>query len=295
MADSAFMTMTAPAKVNLALHIVGRRDDGFHLLESLTVFAGDGDRLSAAPAENDEMVVAGRYAAQVPINEENLVIRARDAMRRRFGEKAAAPVSLRLEKNLPVASGVGGGSSDAATAIRLLERLWNIEAQGEGLADVGLALGADVPMCLAATPLLARGVGEEIEPLAGFPSLALVLANPGVPLATGAVFQNLEKVDNPSIPAIATGGDKGAILDWLAATRNDLERPAMALVPEIADTLAMLRESGAVVARMTGSGATCFGLFETRRHARAAAAWISKANPTWFVSASTTGAAEPDK
>src|SRR5690606_8470361 len=136
------------------------------------------------------------------------------AMRRHFGVKAAAPVALRLEKNLPVASGIGGGSSDAATTIRLLERLWNIEAEGHTLSDLALTIGADVPMCLAATPLLARGVGEQLEPLPHFPPLAVVLANPGVPLATGDVFRRLERAENPSMPVF----DTDQITDWLAAT-----------------------------------------------------------------------------
>lgn len=279
------LTHIAPAKINLALHVVGKRSDGYHLIESLAVFAEDGDHLSAEPADADDITVAGRYAAQVPLGEANLIIRARDLLRDRFGEAATPPVALRLEKHLPVASGIGGGSSDAATTMRMLAQLWKLETEDAELAQLGLQLGADVPMCLAARPLLARGIGEEIEPLKRFPALFVVLVNPGVPLATAHVFQALSRADNETMPIISADGNADAVIDWLIGTRNDLEEPAMSLAPEIADALQALRDGGAAVARMSGSGATCFGIFRSKAEAERAAAAISAAAPAWFVSA----------
>lgn len=286
------ITMTAPAKINLALHVVGRRADGYHLIESLAVFTRDGDTLSARPAETDEIVVAGRYAAQVPIDGANLVVQARDAMRALYGQAAERPVALRLEKNLPVASGIGGGSSDAATTMRLLQRFWNVGEENGALFDLGLTLGADVPMCLAAMPLLARGIGAEIEPVRQFPSLPIVLANPGVPVATASVYGALATPDNPTMPAFAAGHDASAVIDWLAATRNDLEAPAASLAPDIGNALAALRDKGAAMARMSGSGATCFGIFASPEEAGRAATRLAEENPAWFVAATSTGAAE---
>lgn len=286
------LTQTAPAKVNLALHVVGRRDDGYHLLESLAVFTRHGDSLSARPAQADAIVVKGRFAAQVPIDGANLMAQARDLMRQAFGVAAEAPVALELEKNLPVASGIGGGSSDAAATLRMLARFWNIDAGAADLARLGLRLGADVPMCLAARPLVARGIGDEIEPLADFPALPIVLVNPGVPMATTRVFASLPITQNPPMPAIAGGGDSRVIADWLAATRNDLQNAAINLAPEIEDALASLRAEGAMIARMSGSGATCFGLFATRTEAERAADAIGQANPGWFVSETFTAAAQ---
>lgn len=286
------LTHIAPAKINLALHVVGKRSDGYHLIESLAVFAEDGDHLSAEPADADDITVAGRYAAQVPLGEANLIIRARDLLRDRFGEAATPPVALRLEKHLPVASGIGGGSSDAATTMRMLAQLWKLETEEAELAQLGLQLGADVPMCLAGRPLLARGIGEEIEPLKRFPALFVVLVNPGVPLATAHVFQALSRADNETMPIISADGNADAVIDWLVGTRNDLEEPAMSLAPEIGDVLQALRDGGAAVARMSGSGATCFGIFRSKAEAERAAAAISAAAPAWFVSATRVAPVE---
>jgi 4-diphosphocytidyl-2-C-methyl-D-erythritol kinase len=285
------LTVKAPAKINLALHVVGRRPDGYHLLESLAVFTEYGDTLSAAPAERDEIVVAGRYAAQVPINGANLVVKARDLMRGHFGEAAARPVAIRLEKVLPVASGIGGGSSDAAATLAMLAGFWNLGASEEELAGLGLRLGADVPMCLAARPLVARGIGEELERLGSFPALSIVLVNPGIPLATAQVFARLSSPENPGMPALDPAAKGTSILQWLQTTRNDLETPARELVPEIGDALAALSRNGAAVARMSGSGATCFGLFTSSAAAATAAAAIAAAHPAWFVSATASDAA----
>ncbi|MEP9370869.1 4-(cytidine 5'-diphospho)-2-C-methyl-D-erythritol kinase [Mesorhizobium sp. KR1-2] len=274
----------APAKINLALHVTGRRADGYHLLESLAVFTEFGDCLIVSPATEDAFSVTGPFAAQVPLDAGNLAIRARDALRA-FSPASAAPVAISLEKNLPVASGIGGGSSDAAAALRALAHHWGIEAD---LAALGLKLGADVPMCLAARPLLARGIGEVLEPVADLPPLPLVLVNPGVGVSTPDVFRALASRENPPLPPLPGRLDPASVLEWLRATRNDLENPAKTLAPAIGDALDALGGTGAPFARMSGSGATCFGLFETDADAARAAEAIRASYPGWFVAATTS-------
>lgn len=259
----------APAKVNLALHVTGRRPDGYHLLDTLVVHGGWSDSVSATRATRDDasvsLTIDGPHAAGLSAGDDNLVLRAA----RLLAEEAARlgrpvfPVDLRLEKHLPVASGVGGGSSDAAATLRLLDRLWGLDLGREGLAALALPLGADVPMCVRGEPLRARGIGEEIETLAPLPPFRLELANPGVPVSTPAVFRALASRDNPPLPPLPDRfADLSALVDWLGATRNDLEAAAIAIAPSIADTLAAMRaRPGCLFARMSGSGATCFGIF----------------------------------
>lgn len=274
----------APAKINLALHVTGRRADGYHLLESLAVFTEFGDRVVIAPAAEDGFAVTGPFAGNVPLDAGNLVIRARDALRQ-ANPAFATPVCITLEKNLPIASGIGGGSSDAAAVLRALARHWRIDTD---LAVTGLKLGADIPMCLAAHPLIARGIGEIIEPVADFPALPLVLVNPGIAVSTPEVFRALANRENPPLPPLPSRLDLPSIVDWLRATRNDLEAPAKALAPVIGEALDALDRAGGVFARMSGSGATCFGLFETTSQADAAAKAIRQAQPGWFVAATMT-------
>lgn len=274
----------APAKINLALHVTGRRADGYHLLESLAVFTEFCDSLIVAPAAEDSFAVTGPFAAHVPLDAGNLVIRARDNLRE-AGPALATPVSITLEKNLPIASGIGGGSSDAAAVLRALARHWRTDTD---LAALGAKLGADIPMCLAARTLVARGIGEIIEPVVNFPALSLVLVNPGVAVSTPDVFRALASRENPPLPPLPSRLDLPSIVGWLRSTRNDLEAPAKALAPVIGDALDGLGHAGAVFARMSGSGATCFGLFETTTEAEAAAKVIRRAQPGWFVAATMT-------
>ena len=283
----------APAKINLALHVMGRRADGYHRLESLVTFTRLGDRITISPSDEDRFSVRGPFETRVPRDRSNLVLRARDGLRVAFPALTEQPVAIDLEKNLPVASGIGGGSSDAAQALRGLAELWHIRDH-DALTAIGQGLGADVPMCLAAHPLTARGIGEILEPLNGFPSLPLVLVNPGVELSTPAVFRTLVSRDNPPLPSLPSGLDVAAICNWLAASRNDLEPPAIALAPAVAETLRALEASGAAVARMSGSGATSFGLFETKEAAHEAAAAIAQAHPGWWVAATETIASEDE-
>ncbi|ESY56511.1 MULTISPECIES: 4-(cytidine 5'-diphospho)-2-C-methyl-D-erythritol kinase [unclassified Mesorhizobium] len=290
--DAAARTWLAPAKINLALHVTGRRADGYHLLESLVVFTRFGDRVEIEPADADRFSVSGRYATSVPIDDSNLVVKAREALRRQAGQQRTPPVAIRLEKNLPVASGVGGGSSDAAAVLQGLVRTWGLDIGEAELSRIGLTLGADVPMCLAAKPLVARGVGDELSPIADFPALALVLVNPGVAVSTPDVFNALEKRDNEGLPPLPRAFDFHSVRNWLEITRNDLEEPAQAIQPPIGRALSLLNRAGSGFSRMSGSGATCFGLFETGNVAKRAAAEIRSREPEWFVAATRSIASE---
>lgn len=288
----------APAKINLALHVTGRRADGYHTLESFAVFTRFGDRITLEPCDRDAFSISGPYAPGVPTDETNLVLKARDALRAAFPSLATTPVAIRLEKNLPIASGIGGGSSDAAATLRGLVKFWELDVRSESLSGIGAALGADVPMCLAAQPLVARGTGDELAPVAGVPSLGLVLVNPGVGVSTPAVFSALEKRDNAALPPLPDFFDFHTIRNWLETTRNDLENAAQSIEPSIGAAKAALRRADAGFVRMSGSGATCFGLFETGNVAKRAAAVIRSRHPQWFVAATRSmpsgGAHEPD-
>ncbi|MBS3648303.1 4-(cytidine 5'-diphospho)-2-C-methyl-D-erythritol kinase [Pseudaminobacter sp. 19-2017] len=279
----------APAKINLALHVVGRRPDGYHLIESLSVFTAYGDQVAVAPAPHDAFSLAGPFAGDAPDGRENLAVRAREALREVAGYENTPPVLIFLEKNIPAMAGLGGGSSDAAAVLRALTRLWKLDLDGAQLSRIGASLGADVPMCVRGRPLIARGIGEQIEERAGFPVLRMVLVNPRVPVSTPAVFGALKSHDNAPLPPLPQKANDAVLIEWLQATRNDLSEPAAGLAPVIGEALAALRVSGASLARMSGSGATCFGLFPSAAAAERAAAIISKQQHDWFVIATETG------
>lgn len=281
----------APAKINLALHITGQREDGYHLLETLVVFTQAGDRILVRRATQDGFTITGPFSSNLPQDGDNLVLRARDLARALAGE-CAFPVHIELEKNLPVASGIGGGSSDAAAVLRALNGLWQLAIAPPKLAQAALSLGADLPMCLAARSLVASGIGEVLLPVANLPSLALVLVNPGIAIATPSVFTALKHRNTHTLPALPqhreVGMLSGLLMGWLAATRNDLEQPALTIAPQIGTALEALRKEGAVLARMSGSGATCFGLFTSEQDAAHAATTIAAGQPSWYVQATTT-------
>ncbi len=273
----------ARAKVNLFLHVRGRRADGRHMLESLAVFPELGDVLIAERSPILSLSLDGPFALSLGTGEDNLVVRAVE----RLAAKVDAPsgVALRLDKRLPVASGIGGGSADAAAALRLAMRLWGRSPDAVTLSDLALGLGADVPVCLSSAPALMRGQGEVLEPAPPFPAFWLVLANPLRAVSTAEVFEGLERRDNPPADAPpARFDDLGLLVAWLSRQRNDLEPPARALAPVIGATLGALRwAEGCLLARMSGSGATCFGLFATEPAALAAARAITAARPEWWV------------
>jgi 4-diphosphocytidyl-2-C-methyl-D-erythritol kinase len=257
----------APAKVNLFLHVTGRRADGYHLLDSLAVFAGAHDVISAEPAKDLTLRVTGPFAAA--LNDNNLVLHAARAL----GVTAA----LTLEKNLPVASGIGGGSADAAAALRLLAP----DMPPTKLTRIAVRIGADVPVCLASVPARMGGVGEVLSQAPDLPGFGITLVNPGVGVATKDVFR--ARVGAYSAPASLPAGwaSAAAMAADLARLTNDLEAPAMALCPVIGDVLAAVRATeGCLLARMSGSGATCFALYETPSLAAAAAA--ASARPGWW-------------
>jgi 4-diphosphocytidyl-2-C-methyl-D-erythritol kinase len=277
----------APAKVNLALHVTRRREDGYHDLESLVVFADLADELEAVPGPADTLHISGPFAAGLGAGESNLVSRAVAAFRARWPEAVATGLALRLTKNLPVAAGIGGGSADAAAALRLMASLSSQPIAVAELADMAARLGADVPACLVSAPLVARGVGEVLAPLPEFPDCHLVLVNPMVPLATADVFRRLRAHDNYPLPELPSPLTRPAQLGiWLAETRNDLQPPAVKLVPIIGDIVAQLAETqGCILARMSGSGATVFGLFGSSGQAHQAAQVMRAAHPDHWVAA----------
>lgn len=270
---------TAHAKVNLYLHVTGRRADGYHLLDSLAVFPAVADRLSATLAEDLTLTVEGPFAAALAGEQDNLVLRAAARLAEAHGLRAGA--RLVLHKLLPIASGIGGGSADAAAALRLLARLWNVPIP-DGLA---LALGADVPVCLAQAPTRMQGVGEILAPAPRLPSFGIVLANPGLAVPTPAVFRQRAATGagfTPPATLPESWPDAAAMAAGLAHTTNDLAEAAIALCPAIADVLAALaRLPGCRLARMSGSGATCFALFDTPATATQAATRLAR--PGWWI------------
>ncbi|MBB4237623.1 4-(cytidine 5'-diphospho)-2-C-methyl-D-erythritol kinase [Rhizobium esperanzae] len=288
LAEAFGVTEEARAKINLALHVTGQRADGYHLLDMLVTFADCGDRLGFLPAQADALTLSGRFGETlVGDGGTNLVLRARDLLREAVGG-LAFPVHIHLEKNLPVASGIGGGSADAAATLRGLMRLWGMSLPVETVAGLALRLGADVPMCFESRPLIARGIGEKIEPLQDLPAFAMVLANPLTGVSTPEVFRRLATKTNPALKLAADLAGAAAWLAAIGAARNDLEPPARELVPEISAISAMLQAEGALLTRMSGSGATCFGIFSSMAAAQEAAAALHGVRPDWYFQATET-------
>jgi 4-diphosphocytidyl-2-C-methyl-D-erythritol kinase len=284
--DAGFVE-AAPAKVNLALHVTGRRADGYHELESLIVFAGVSDEIVAHRARKDRLTVTGPFAAAAGSGDANLVARAVAAFRARWPDRVPFGLELELHKNLPVAAGLGGGSADAAAALRLMSSLSETSVSPSELAALALTLGADVPACLASQPCEVRGVGEIVHRLGAFPACHLVLVNPLVPVVTADVFRRLESRSNDPLPPLPTPLTRPAQLGiWLGETRNDLEPPAIALVPVIGELLAQMHGiDGCMLARMTGSGGTVFGLFGSASRAHQAAHDLRETWPGYWVTA----------
>lgn len=276
-----------PIKLNLALHVVGQRADGYHLIESLVYFSLSGDCLSYTPCKNDHFVLTGPFAKGLIANSDNLVIRARDFMRKIFPENAK-PAFLKLVKTLPVASGIGGGSGDAAAVVSILHQQWNLDYSYEKLAEMSVVLGADVPMCLLALeyqqPLFVKGIGQDMTRIKEACSLAMVLVNHGQQIATKTVFKALEKCNYSPLkinPAALKTVD--TLVEALQETRNDLFAPALKIAPQLQEVLSTLDECGSLFSRMSGTGATCFGIFKNQQAAQRAALFIKSMHPSWFV------------
>ncbi|SMX45722.1 4-(cytidine 5'-diphospho)-2-C-methyl-D-erythritol kinase [Actibacterium lipolyticum] len=281
----------APAKVNLCLHVTGQRDDGYHLLDSLVAFAPVGDSLKITDGKSLSLTVDGPEAAGVPVDESNLVMKAAALM----GEGQGA--AMTLTKNLPAASGIGGGSSDAAAALRGLLRHWDREDLADmpqsrfaEIADKALGLGADLPMCLMCRPARVRGIGERID-FTNLGPIPTVLVNPRIEVSTPKIFAALASRENAPLPdELPAFSDVNAFAEWLAQQRNDLQAPALKVEPAIGRVLDTFeRADGCLLSRMSGSGATCFGVFPDEEAALAAEHHIRTAHPDWWVQAGSLG------
>ncbi|NLS17911.1 4-(cytidine 5'-diphospho)-2-C-methyl-D-erythritol kinase [Rhizobium sp. P40RR-XXII] len=288
----------APAKINLALHVTGRRADGYHLLDMLVSFARHGDRLAFRAGDYDDFSLSGRFGPLLSADGEagdNLVLKARDLLRSAAHAAGfdAPAVHIHLEKNLPIASGIGGGSADAAATLRGLIRLWRLALPDEKVTAIALKLGADVPMCLASKPLVARGIGEAIDLLPAFPSFPMVLGNPLVGISTPDVFRHLSRKDNPPLlfPSQMPQG-YGEWIEVIRNLRNDLEPSARSICSEISMLSGLIESQNSIVTRMSGSGATCFGIFESTERAEEAAASLHRQKPGWYFKVTETIAGE---
>jgi 4-diphosphocytidyl-2-C-methyl-D-erythritol kinase len=275
----------ANAKINLSLRVLGKGDDGYHQLESLVVFARIADTVTCEDADELSLDITGPFAAGLTSEEDNLVLQAGRVFSAALGRDPT--IAFTLEKNLPVASGIGGGSADAAAAMRACMRLWDDPPGSiDGLA---LQLGADVPVCLQKHPSFMTGIGENIRRVPRLPEMHAVLVNPGIAISTADVFKRLNAgpVCEPQrLPVLGGVETMDRLVGWLETNGNDLEAPAIELAPVIGEVLQQLRESsGCRVARMSGSGATCFALYENPFDAAEAAAVLAKAQPAWWVQA----------
>ncbi len=297
MAGGAAAAAFAPAKLNLYLHVVGRRPDGYHLIDSLVAFADIGDQVAAHAAASLSLAVDGPEAPSLAgLGEDNLVLRAARLLAEHTGVDAGAALSL--HKHLPVASGIGGGSSDAAAALRALCALWRLSPGEDGLRRLGTRLGADVPACLHAAPCWVGGIGDEIEPAPPLPAAGIVLANPRIALPTATVFAARRARPGDEFGAsdrfAPMPRDAVGLARALGLRRNELTEAAIGCVPEIAAVLgALARLPAALLARMSGSGATCFALFAERAAAERACARLAAAEPGWWCAAGGFVAAEP--
>jgi 4-diphosphocytidyl-2-C-methyl-D-erythritol kinase len=276
------LQVAAPAKINLYLHVVGRRADGYHLLDSLFAFASIGDVVEVRPAARLSLKIAGPFASGLSNGPDNLVLRAAHALAEHAGIRPGARITL--AKNLPIASGIGGGSSDAAATLLALRKLWRLRAPRERLRAIAATLGADVPACLDRAPCHVGGIGDAIGNAPRLPPVGIVLVNPRVPLPTPAVFK--ARGGGFSLPARLSSAPRDArrLAALLARRRNDLTDAARGIAPAIDDVLAALQASpGCLLARLSGSGATCFGLYPDEAAACAAAAQIAAARPDWWA------------
>ncbi|MEK9969407.1 MAG: 4-(cytidine 5'-diphospho)-2-C-methyl-D-erythritol kinase [Ferrovibrio sp.] len=292
---AAGLIRLAPAKINLFLHVTGRQpargpQPGYHEIESMVVFAQDAaacDRIAVTPADTLSLTLDGPQAEALAADRDNnLVLLAARQLQAMNGRNAA----ITLSKTLPVASGIGGGSADAAATLHALRALWQIEVDDDTLTRMAAQLGADIPVCLFGRAAVMTGMGEQIAPLPPLPPFWLVLANPGVALATRDVFSALAGQFGPPMPLERRPESAADLAILLRARRNDLEAPARFLAPEIDPVLAALKaQAGCLLARLSGSGATCFGMFAEKRDADFAARNLARAYPKWWVAGTAAG------
>lgn len=276
------VAVPAAAKINLYLHVTGKRADGYHLLDSLVAFAGIHDLIETRPASTLTLAVEGPFGDKVPGGADNLVLRAAQLLGEAYGVDQGA--SIRLVKRLPPASGMGGGSADAAATLKALTVLWGIDATGHELLELAEDLGADVPVCLIGEAAFMAGIGEDLAPAPALPPAWLVLVNPGVEVPTPEVFRRRSGPFSSADRFQTVPADAAALARLLASRRNDLAAAAIEIAPVIKDALAALEQSpGVLLARMTGSGATCFGLFADAKAATTATLTLGRDHPGWWV------------
>jgi 4-diphosphocytidyl-2-C-methyl-D-erythritol kinase len=279
----------APAKINLALHITGQRDNGYHELDMLIGFANHGDTIKITPYNEPalktiSLKITGAYGANLSTDADNLIVKAVNAFIAHYQNhiKPYAAYDIELHKMLPLASGIGGGSADAAATLRAMAKLHNIEDEA-GLLLIAQDLGADCPMCLLGNACRASGIGEKLSPIE-IPKMPVVLINPNCPIATPLVFEALKTKQNPPLPPLPVHFDKSSFIAYLKKSRNDLTTPATKLLPEIKEILKTLDNMKNVqFSAMSGSGATCFALFNTMAEAETAQRILSQQHPHWWV------------
>lgn len=289
MVDRTPISELAAAKINLSLEIRGKRPDGYHELSSLVVFTKLGDHLTVTPTDDLSLRIEGPFATSLIDETDNLVLRAARALQAHC--RVSHGAALVLEKNLPIASGIGGGSADAAATLRALTRLWQIEILPRDLNALALHLGADVPACLGSQSCRMSGIGEQVEAVDYMPRFSLLLVNPLVPVATREVFARLAappvRVAQPPIE-VPDFASVTALLAWLHDHGNDLQQPARQTAPVIGEVLSALHEDATcLLARMSGSGATCFGIYADEVEASAAASLLRRRRPGWWVAATS--------
>lgn len=277
------ITMPAPAKINLYLHVTGKRDDGYHLLDGLVAFAGVHDIITIAAANQLKLINQGPFGEGLPTTADNLVIRAAEQLQDLTGIMDGAQITL--TKNLPIASGIGGGSADAAAAIKGLVRHWGIHPGHYDLSGLALGLGADVPICLYGQAAFMGGIGEQIEPVYALPEAPMVLVNPGVGVSTATIFKTRKAGFSLAHRFDNTPSSFDELIELLTDNRgNDLMEPAIQTEPIIGDVLKQIELTrGCQLARMSGSGATCFGFYNTQVEADMAASDIKSTHPEWWV------------
>lgn len=285
---TASLVEKASAKINLTLRVLKLRADGYHELESLVAFTDLADTLTLQPGPKDALGISGPFAAASGTVSDNLVLKALAALRRNIGGLTAG--RFQLEKNIPVAAGIGGGSADAGAALRLIARANGIALDDARLGEAALQVGADVPVCLASRPRIMCGIGELLSPRLDLPALPAVLVNPRLPLATRDVFAKFADSPGGQLNLTDVPRQPDALIEWLRRHDNDLTPAAIACLPVIADMLTALRAlPGVRLARMSGSGPTCFALFATAGEAAAAAWLLQAAHKDWWVSPSVIG------
>jgi len=282
------ITRTANAKINMCLHVLGKRDDGYHELQSLVAFAEFGDELTfigSCDNSEDKLQLNGPFSSSLSNTKSNLIFQALAAFKQRWPDIISPGLKFRLDKNLPVASGIGGGSADAAAMLEILTHISNHPVEREHLLEIAATLGSDVPVCLTGLPTIMSGRGEVMHPIKNFPQIFAVLVNPGISVSTTQVFARQEQINNAALPSLGSGfSGLDDLVEWLKLTRNDLADPAIVLVPQIGDIIEEFQASpNCRFSRMSGSGATVFGLFDTMDQAEKSAVALKTKWPDYWV------------